>query len=160
MLRSWLPTLRGRSEEALRPVSIADMMEEFWRSPFGAPSLLDEMSKGGVLDRKAFPAVNVAETEKEVTVDAEMPGIEAKDVEITLEDGMLVITGEKKFEEEKKKDNYRRIERSYGKFTRSVPLPAKVDEQGVSARFEKGVLHVRLPKAEPAKPAQKIKIEE
>ena len=65
MLRNWLPALRNRSEEALRPVSITDMMEDFWRSPFGAPSLLDEMTKG-VFGKGAFPVVNVSEAEKEM----------------------------------------------------------------------------------------------
>jgi HSP20 family protein len=160
MLRSWLPTLRGRSEQALRPVSIADMLEEFWRNPIGLLQMPDDMQKSVFGGGEAFPVVNVSETEKEVAVDAELPGLQAKDVEISLEDGVLVITGEKKFEGEKKKDNYCRIERSYGKFMRSVPLPAKVAESGITARFEKGVLHVKLPKAEPSKPAQKIKIEE
>ncbi|OIN99840.1 MAG: heat-shock protein Hsp20 [Desulfovibrionaceae bacterium CG1_02_65_16] len=159
MLRNWLPALRNRSEEALRPVSITDMMEDFWRSPFGAPSLLDEMTKG-VFGKGAFPVVNVSEAEKEIKVEAELPGLEAKDVEMRLENGALVITGEKKFEDEEKKDSYHRIERSYGKFTRAVPLPCKVAEEGVKARFEKGVLRVTLPKAAPSAPSRSIKIEE
>jgi Molecular chaperone (small heat shock protein) len=136
------------------------MMEDFWRNPFGSSPLLGEMQKSVFGKRETFPVVNVAETEKDISVDAELPGLEAKDVEICLEDAALVITGEKKFEGEEKKDNYHRIERSYGKFTRSIALPAKVSAKGVKARFEKGVLHVTLPKAEPSKPAQKIKIEE
>jgi len=160
MLRNWLPALRNRSEEALRPVSITDMMEEFWRSPFGAPSLLDEMAKGVFGAKGAFPVVNVSETEKEIRVDAELPGLEAKDVEMRLENGALVITGEKKFEGEEKKDSYHRIERSYGTFTRAVPLPCAVVEDAVKARFEKGVLRVTLPKAAPSSPRRTIKIEE
>jgi len=160
MLRSWLPALRNRSEETLRPVSITDMMEEFWRSPFGAPSLLDEMTKGVFGAKGAFPVVNVSETEKEIRVDAELPGLEAKDVQMRLESGALVITGEKKFEDEQKKDSYHRIERSYGTFTRAVPLPCAVVEDAVKARFEKGVLRVTLPKAAPSPPRRTIKIEE
>lgn len=159
MLRQWLPTLRRGSEEALRPVSIANIMEDFWRNPFGLGPLSEEFQKSIFGGREAYPVVNVSETEKEIAVDAELPGLEAKDVDVSLQNGSLVITGEKKFEGEEKKDNYHRIERSYGKFTRTVPLPAKVNAKGIKARFEKGVLHVTLPKAEPSAPAQKIKIE-
>jgi HSP20 family protein len=158
MLKEWLPTLRRRSEEALRPVSIADMMEDFWRHPFVSP-LFGEMPKGGFGWKETFPVINVSETEKEIAVDAELPGLESKDVDVSLEGDILVITGEKKFEGEEKKDNYHRIESSYGKFTRSIQLPAKVTGSDIKARFEKGVLHVTLPKAEPSKPAQKIKID-
>jgi len=158
MLKDWLPALRRRSEDALRPMSIADMMEDFWRNPFGLSPLLEDFQKG-FLGGKAFPVVNVSETEKEIRVDAELPGLEGKDVDVSLENGALVIKGEKKFEGEEKKDNYHRIERSYGTFTRTVPLPAKVNPKGIKAKFEKGVLHVTLPKAEPSAPAQKIKVE-
>jgi len=159
MLQQWLPTLRKRSEEVLRPVSIADMLEDFWRNPFGLTRLPGGFPKGLFSGAGEFPAVNVSETEKQITVDAELPGLEAKDVNVSLENDSLVITGEKKFEGEEKKKNYHRIERSYGSFTRTVPLPAKVSPKGVKARFEKGVLHVTLAKAAPSAPAQKIKIE-
>lgn len=159
MLKQWLPTLRKRSEESLRPVSIADMMEDFWRNPFGTSSLMEDFQKSIFGGKAAFPVVNVSETEKEISVDAELPGLEVKDVDVSLDNGSLVIKGEKKFEGEEKKDNYHRIERSYGSFARTVPLPAKVNPKGIKAKFEKGVLHVTLPKAEPSAPAQKIKIE-
>ena len=159
MLRQWLPTLRKRSEESLRPVSIADMMEDFWRSPFRMSKMFDEFPKGVFGQGVDFPVVNVSETEKEIAVDAELPGLEAKDVEVTLENGNLAIRGEKKFEGEEKKDNYHRIERSYGRFARFVPLPAKVNAKGIQAKFAKGVLHVVLPKAEPSEPSQKITID-
>ncbi|MBI5519587.1 MAG: Hsp20/alpha crystallin family protein [Desulfovibrio sp.] len=159
MLKQWIPALRRRSEEALRPVSIADMMEEFWKNPFERLPLMEEFRKSVFGGGAGFPAVNVSETEKEISVDAELPGLESKDVELSLEGRALVIKGEKKFEGEEKKDNFHRIERSYGSFTRAVPLPAEVRHEGVAARFEKGVLHVTLPKAEPSKPAHQIKIE-
>lgn len=159
MFKQWLPTLRKSSEEALRPVSIANLMEDFWRNPFGNAPMFDAFPKGFFGGLDAYPVVNVSETEKEITVAAELPGLEVKDVDVSLNNGSLLITGEKKFEGEEKKDNYHRIERSYGKFTRAVPLPAKVNAKGIKARFEKGVLHVTLPKAEPSAPPQKIKIE-
>ncbi|MDQ7835093.1 MAG: Hsp20/alpha crystallin family protein [Humidesulfovibrio sp.] len=159
MLKEWLPSLRRRSEEALRPVSIADMMEDFWRKPFGLSPFMEDFQKNFFGGKAAYPVVNVSETEKEIRVDAELPGMEAKDVDVCLENGTLLIKGEKKFEGEEKKDNYHRIERSYGSFSRAVPLPSKVNPKGIKAKFEKGVLHVTLPKAEPSPPAQKIKIE-
>ncbi|MDP2847811.1 MAG: Hsp20/alpha crystallin family protein [Humidesulfovibrio sp.] len=140
-------------------MSIANLMEDFWRNPFGNVSMFEVFPKNLFAGMEAYPVVNVSESEKEITVDAELPGLEVKDVDVSLQNGALLITGEKKFEGEEKKDNYHRIERSYGKFTRAVPLPAKVNDKGIKARFEKGVLHVTLPKAEPSAPAQKIKIE-
>ena len=159
MFKQWLPTLRKSSEEALRPVSIASLMEDFWRNPFGNAPLSESFPRSLFAGLEAYPVVNVSESEKEITVDAELPGLEVKDVDVSLQNGSLLITGEKKFEGEEKKDSYHRIERSYGKFTRAVPLPAKVNPTGVTARFEKGVLHVTLPKAEPSEPVQKINIE-
>jgi len=154
MLKQWLPILRRRSEDALRPVSIAEMMADFWRSPF--EPFPAEFGKGLFGGKEGFPAVNVSETDKEVLVDAELPGLDVKDVDVSLQGETLLIKGEKKFEEEEKKDNFHRIERSYGTFTRAVPLPCNVDAKGVSAKFEKGVLHVVLPKATPSEPAHKI----
>ncbi len=159
MLKQWIPALRKRSEESLRPVSIADMMEEFWRSPFEKFPFPEEFRKSVFGRQEGFPAVNVSETEKEIRVEAELPGLDAKDVDVSLEGAALIIKGEKKFEGEEKKDNFHRIERSYGTFTRAVPLPGKVNPKGIAAKFEKGVLHVTLPKAEPSAPAHKIKIQ-
>jgi HSP20 family protein len=92
------------------------------------------------------PKVNVSETEKEVLVTAELPGIEEKDVEVTLDNGVLAIKGEKKAEKEEKNKNYHRIERSYGSFVRSIALPHEVEEEKVEATFKNGVLTVKLPK--------------
>ena len=79
-------------------------------------------------------------------IKAELPGLDPKDVEITIEGETLVLRGEKKFEDEEKKDDYHRIERSYGAFSRVIPLPGKVQEDTVKARFEKGVLTITLPR--------------
>lgn len=103
------------------------------------------------------PRVDVAETEKEVQVSAELPGIEEKDVEVTLSDGALTIRGERREEkEEKEKDWYRR-EQSYGSFHRTIALPSEIDPDKVEATFKKGVLKVTLPKA-PAAQAKKVSV--
>ncbi len=159
MLKQWLPMPRRRSEDARRPMSIAEMLEDFWQRPAGFPSMLAEFQNSPFRGWESFPAVNVSETDKEIRVEAELPGLESGDVDISLERDVLVIRGEKKFQGEEKKESYHRIERSYGSFTRAVPLPAPVEAEGVKARFEKGVLRVTLPKAEPGKPARKITIE-
>lgn len=150
MFKKLLPELKKQSLETKRPTSIADMMEDFWRRPFAAfPFFKGEIE---------YPAVDVSETDKEIAVTAELPGIEPKDVEITLDKGLLTIRGEKKFEEEEKKENYHRIERSYGSFTRSISLPAEVDESKVKAKFDKGVLNVTMQKSKTAK-TKKIPIQ-
>ena len=102
---------------------------------------------------------DVAETDKEIRVTAELPGVEEKDVEVTLSDNLLTIRGEKKREEERRQDNYHMVERSYGSFARSLRLPFGVDQDQVSATFDKGVLTIILPKPpEAQRQAKKIEI--
>ncbi|MGE4538723.1 MAG: Hsp20/alpha crystallin family protein [Desulfovibrio sp.] len=150
MFKSLLPRLREKSLATKRPMSMADLMEDFWNEPFGAlPNLFKDVG---------YPAVDVSEADGVVTVKAELPGIEPKDVEITIENDMLVLRGEKKFEDEEKKDDYHRIERAYGSFSRSVPLPGKVKEDAAKARFDKGILTITLP-LDAAETAKKITIE-
>jgi HSP20 family protein len=103
------------------------------------------------------PAVNIYEDEHTIRIDAELPGMEEKDIDVSLENNMLTISGERKLENEEKKENFHRIERSYGRFTRSFTLPPTVDSEHVNAEFNNGVLRVSLNKKEEAKPRQ-IKI--
>jgi HSP20 family protein len=104
------------------------------------------------------PRVDVAETDKEVVVSAELPGLDDEDIDVSLSRGMLTISGEKKQEKEKKGRNYYRVERSYGSFRRSVRLPAEVDTGKVDAVFRKGVLTITLPKTAEAKARKRIAI--
>ncbi len=92
------------------------------------------------------PRVDVSETDKEIRVSAELPGMEEKDIDISLTRDSLTIKGEKKGETEEKGKDFYRTERSYGSFTRSIPLPAEVDADKVEATFKKGVLDITLPK--------------
>jgi len=138
MFKDLLPRLREKSLSTKRPMSIADLMEDFWREPLGAfPGLFKDIG---------YPAVDVSEKDGVVTVKAELPGLDPKDVEITVEDQALVLRGEKKFEDTEKKDDYHRIERAYGSFSRVIPLPGKVREGEAKARFDKGVLTITLPR--------------
>jgi HSP20 family protein len=100
------------------------------------------------------PAVDVYEDEHNVSLKIEVPGIDEKDVDVRIENNTLTVHGERKFEKEEKEENYRRIERQYGSFTRSFTLPSTVDAEKVSANYEKGVLRVTLPKKAEAKPKQ------
>ena len=103
------------------------------------------------------PAVDIYETESEVVLTAEIPGIEEKDVEIKVEDNTLTLRGERKFEKETKEENYHRIERAYGSFFRSFTLPNYVDQDKIEAEHENGILKVRMPKRAELKP-RKVKI--
>ena len=95
---------------------------------------------------KSLPSTDIEENEKTLEVSMELPGLEEKDVEVTLREGELVVRGEKKAESEKKKKGYYLSERSFGSFYRAIPLPAGIDESKVEAKFRNGVLTVTLPK--------------
>ena len=98
------------------------------------------------------PAVDVSEDEKEYLIKAELPEVKREDVKVTVENGMLRITGERKFEKEEKDKKYHRIERAYGSFERTFALPEDAKADAVAAEFKEGVLKVHLPKSEQAKP--------
>ena len=98
------------------------------------------------------PSVDIIEDEKEYLVKADLPEVKKEDVKVTVENGVLTITGERKFEKEEKDKMYHRIERSYGNFLRSFTLPDGADGAKVNAEFKDGVLKVHLPKSEKAKP--------
>jgi HSP20 family protein len=100
------------------------------------------------------PAVDIFETEGEIVVKAELPGMERKDIGLNLENNVLTVRGERRFTKETKDDNYHRIERSYGTFSRSFSIPATVDEEKIRADYRDGVLKIVLPKKEQAKPKQ------
>lgn len=105
------------------------------------------------------PSVDISEDDKEWLVKADLPEIKREDVKVTVENGVLTISGERKFEKEEKDKKYHRIERSYGNFVRSFTLPDAADGSKVNAEFKDGVLKVHLPKAEKAKPkAVEVKI--
>src|SRR6056297_731252 len=139
MFRRFLPENRKDIDvQARRPRRMMDLMEDLWRAPFEFGSL-------GEFD---FPAVNLSEDEKEIKVKAELPGMEAKDIDISINNSNLILQGEKRFEDEQNRDNYQRIERTYGSFYRAIPLATEVDENKINAKFKNGVLEVKMPKSE------------
>ena len=101
------------------------------------------------------PSIDVRETETELVVEAELPGMDEKDISVTLNNGVLTLKGEKKSEREEKKDDYHLMERSYGSFQRSFQVADTIDADKVKAVFEKGVLKVTLPKRPEAVKAEK-----
>ncbi len=98
------------------------------------------------------PAVDVMETDDEFQIRAELPGVEKKDVKLSVENGVLLISGHREQEKEEKGKRYHKIERAYGNFARSFTVPETVDAEKVTAEFKNGVLTVRLPKSEKARP--------
>ncbi|MGC8901237.1 MAG: Hsp20/alpha crystallin family protein [bacterium] len=100
------------------------------------------------------PAVDIYETKDNVVLKAELPGLDKKDFSIEIKDNILTLKGERKLEKETKEENYYRMERAYGAFSRSFTLPASVDKDKVKAKFKDGVLEVTIPKTEAAKPKQ------
>src|SRR4030081_2707608 len=100
------------------------------------------------------PAVDVYEDEHNVTLKIEVPGIDEKDIDVRIENNTLTVHGERKIEKEEKEENYRRVERQYGSFTRTFNLPPTVDAENVQADYDKGILKITLPKKAEAKPKQ------
>ena len=98
------------------------------------------------------PPVDIFETENDIVLKAELPGVEPKDVEVKVEDNTLYLKGERKFEKEVANENYHRVERSYGSFARSFTLPNSINTEKVKAEFKDGLLTLTLPKREEAKP--------
>lgn len=125
------------------------MFDRFVRD-FGDEGLLEEREWG-----RFMPSVDVSETEKEIHVTAEIPGMDEKDLDVTLSGNRLLIRGEKKEEKEEKDEQFVRLESSFGSFQRAIPLPAEIDEDKIQASYDKGVLKISLPKSPEAQKAQK-----
>lgn len=132
-LENWGPFGRGASRGLL-----ADL--------FGAPAA------GVARDRVFAPAVDVSESDEAYVITAELPGAGKDDVTVELHDGVLTIRGEKKSEREETRDEARYVERTYGSFSRAFTLPSNADGNHLEAGFENGVLTVKVPKMEEAKP--------
>jgi HSP20 family protein len=110
------------------------------------------LSQDGVKTRPWAPAVDILETENELVLKADVPGVDLKDIDIQLENGTLTVKGERKFEKEATNKGFHRMERSYGSFVRIFTVPETVEAENVKAAYEAGVLTITLPKKEIAKP--------
>jgi HSP20 family protein len=145
--------------EPTRAISPFDAMdrwfEEAFRRPFSllGPSWLPRLRTMEM--EEAIPSVDIFEEGDNVVVKAELPGIKKEDVDVSMTDNVISISGEKKKEEKVERKNYYREERSYGSFTRSFRLPAEVQTDKAKASFKEGVLEIRIPKTEEAKKKEK-----
>ena len=101
-----------------------------------------------------MPPVDIVEGKDRIRLNVELPGFKENQVNLTVENGMLTIKGERKFEKEDAEENYHRVERSYGTFVRSFTLPTSIDQGKIQADFSDGVLHIEMPKREETKPKQ------
>jgi len=112
-----------------------------------------------MFSHRSLPALNISEGEDDYTVAVELPGMEEEDVNVELMDNQLLISGERRWEDEKKDKEFHRVESQYGTFERSVTLPRnlRLDAESIVAKFDKGVLQIKIPKLEPT-PTKKIKI--
>jgi HSP20 family protein len=131
-------------------LSLQDRMNRMFDESYRGRSVENDWGLGG----SWAPAIDIYEHDNNIVLKAELPGVDPKDVDIRIENNVLTISGERKFDSEVKKENYHRVERAYGTFTRSFTLPTMVDSGAVKAEFKDGVLRVTLPKREEAKPKQ------
>ena len=142
-------TLLTRWDPFREFVTLQDRMNRLFRDSYG-PEGREE-----ALTATTFaPPVDVYEDEHNVTLKIEVPGIDEKDIDVRIENNTLTVHGERKFEKEEKEENYRRVERQYGSFTRTFTLPDTVETEKVQADYDKGVLKISLAKKAEAKPTQ------
>jgi len=140
-------------------LALQDEFDELWKA-FNDPFNGFQRRLPVPFEAKSFPPMNVSESEHHLTVTLELPGMDAKDVTIEMMGNQLSITGERKWEDEKKGKEYHRVESQYGKFSRTLTLPEnlRLDRESIVATFQKGILEIRVPKVEPT-PAAKIPIQ-
>src|SRR5271169_2861284 len=129
--------------------TLQDRMNRLLRESFNPEGPEEALTTTGFA-----PPVDVYEDEHNITLKIEVPGIDEKDIDVRIENNTLIVHGERKFEKEEKEENYRRVERQYGSFTRTFSLPSTVNHDNVQADYDKGVLKIKLAKKAEAKPKQ------
>jgi HSP20 family protein len=154
-----MPSQELAKSTARRPLDVFDAMRDemnrmFERFETGWPTLPAALSRGIGRD-VLVPELDVRDNGKQIMIDVDLPGVEEKDVSVTLANGLLTIKGEKRSEREEKKESYYAAERSYGSFERTLRLPDMVDESRIDARFDKGVLRIVAQKKPEAQKAEK-----
>ena len=135
-------------------LSLQDRMNRLFEESMTRNKVFEEALTTGIWS----PVVDIYETDTSVILKAELPGMTKEDIAIEINENNLILKGERKFQKDIKEENYHRIERSYGSFSRSFTLPDTVDRERVSASFKDGILEITIPKIEGARPKQ-IEIE-
>lgn len=144
-----LPTRRGNVWD---PFQELNELQNRLTTLFGRTAVHPVSGEESITTAEWAPVVDITEDEKEFAVKAELPGLKREEVNVSVQDGVLSITGERKVEKEEKNKKYHRVERSYGSFLRSFSLPETADASKVVAEFKDGVLNIRLPKSPKAQP--------
>jgi HSP20 family protein len=142
-------TLLTRWEPFREFSPMQDRMNRLFRESYSP-----ERTEEALTTTSLAPPVDIYEDEHKITLKIEVPGIDERDIDVHVEGNTLTVHGERKLEKEEKEENFRRIERQYGSFTRSFTLPGSVDLGQVSADYDKGVLKINLAKKAEAKPKQ------
>src|SRR5712672_3814381 len=135
-------TLITRWDPVREFVTIQDRMNRLFRDSYGNASYGDQGREESLQNTAFAPPVDVYEDEHNVTLKIEVPGIDEKDMDVRIENNVLTVHGERKFEKEEKEENFHRVERQYGSFTRSFTLPSAVDPDQVRANYDKGILRI------------------
>jgi HSP20 family protein len=142
-------TLLTRWEPLREFSTMQDRMNRLFRESYSP-----EGPKDALTTTSFAPPVDIYEDEHNITLKLEAPGIDEKDIDVRIDNNTLTVHGERKIEKEEKEENFRRVERQYGSFTRSFTLPSSVDVSQVSADYAQGVLNIKLAKKAEAKPKQ------
>jgi HSP20 family protein len=143
----WEPTMTRWN-----PFRELEEMEKRLSSYFGRPAVRSETGKEAMTVAEWSPRVDITEDDKEYVIKADLPDVKKEDIKLTVQDNVMSISGERKYEKEEKGKKYHRVERAYGSFMRSFTLPEDADGSKVSAEYKDGVLNAHLPKSEKAKP--------
>ena len=137
-----------RWEPARELNSLQSEMNRLFNTFFDTPT----SGRNGGDVRRWVPSMDLVETDEHFVLRADLPGLSEQDVSIELDDNVLTVSGERKVEQEEKREGFHRVERSFGRFRRSLKLPDGVDADAIAATFDKGVLEIRIPKPEARKP--------
>ena len=139
-----------------RPLSLLDELQREMNSLFQAPT-----TESSFNSEEWSPAVDISEDQDKFTIHADLPGVKSEDIEVTAENGILTIKGERQGHKEEEKDNYRRVERFSGSFIRRFTLPERADLDNIAAKTRDGVLELTIPKSVEAKPRRiEVKVDQ
>jgi len=140
-----LPVNRTSNDHSMNlPESMAQLVDDFFTDPFDLTPFQPGITSGG----QFYPRIDLAENDKALVVSVEVPGVDENDIQVSISDNVLSLSGHKEAEKEEKGKRFHRIERTSGSFRRDIPLPVDINDDGVEAVFKNGVVTITLPKVE------------